>query len=150
MSLDVYLRNAIALQQAATRQAIFIREDGQTKELSREVWNQRYTARTPVTVEVEPDDPVFHANITHNLGGMAREAGIYPCLWHPEEIGITRGRQLIEPLVQGLATLMESPETYRAMNPPNGWGTYEGLCDFVARYLCACEMYPNAEVSVSR
>lgn len=34
-----------------------------------------------------PQD-VFWANITHNLGRMADEAGIYKHLWRPEEIGM--------------------------------------------------------------
>lgn len=29
-------------------------------------------------------------NITHNLGRMAKEAGIYQHLWRPEEIGVTK------------------------------------------------------------
>ena len=31
-------------------------------------------------------DEVYSANITHNLGGMAREGGIYQACWRPEEI----------------------------------------------------------------
>ena len=30
---------------------------------------------------------VFSANITHNLGAMAKEAGIYMHLWRPDELG---------------------------------------------------------------
>ena len=39
----------------------------------------------------------YSSNITHNLGAMAREAGIYEACWRPEEIGITKAAQLIEP-----------------------------------------------------
>lgn len=48
---------------------------------------------------------VFGSNITHNLGEMAEEAGIYKHLWRPEEIGITKADQLIAPLREGLARL---------------------------------------------
>ena len=34
-------------------------------------------------IETSPHS-VFDANITHNLGKMAGEAGIYEALWHPE------------------------------------------------------------------
>jgi hypothetical protein len=93
---------------------------------------------------------VFDNNITHNLGTMAAAAGVYKHLWRPEELGITRAEELIEPLRVGLATLKADPERFRKHNPPNGWGTYEGLVTFVENYLRACEENPDALVSVSR
>jgi hypothetical protein len=98
------------------------------------------------TREVE----VHSDNITHNLGLMAEEAGIYEHLWRPEEIGITTAQQLIEPLSKGLALLKSDPERFRALNPENGWGSYDGLVAFVQRYLAACEIDPDAKVEVSR
>ena len=92
---------------------------------------------------------VFSANVTHNLGRMAREAGIYQRLWHPEELSITRAEQLIEPLEQGLAFLRADPERFEALNPPNGWGTYKGFVPWVAKYLEACKEFPDADVEVS-
>ena len=38
---------------------------------------------------------VYSANITHNLNRMAMEAGIYECLWRPDEHGITKAAQII-------------------------------------------------------
>ena len=65
---------------------------------------------------------VYESNITHNLSGMAREAGIYECLWRPEEIGITKAEQLIKPLEEGLALLKREPEHFKKFDAPNGWG----------------------------
>jgi hypothetical protein len=93
---------------------------------------------------------VYSGNITHNLGAMADAAGLYICLWRPDEIGITLAGQLIRPLQDGLARLQSDPETYRALNPVNGWGSYEGFVDFVVEYLAACIAFPEAEVFVSR
>jgi hypothetical protein len=93
---------------------------------------------------------VYDANITHNLGAMAREAGIYQHLWRPEEIGITKAEQLIEPLRVGLERLKAHPDHYSKFNSPNGWGMYEHFVPFVERYLAACVENPDAEVSVSR
>lgn len=93
---------------------------------------------------------VYSNNITHNLGSMAEEAGIYKHLWRPEEIDITTAAQLIEPLTQGLALLKSDPDRFVKLNPPNGWGTYEGLIDFVQSYLSACIENPDATISVSR
>jgi len=93
---------------------------------------------------------VFEANITHNLGKMAGEAGIYQHLWRPEELGITKAAELIEPLRAGLAKLVENPTKFREFAPDNGWGTYEGLVNFVTKYLGACAENPDAEIMVSR
>jgi hypothetical protein len=37
---------------------------------------------------------VYDANITHNLGAMAKAAGIYMHLWRPDEIGIKTASEL--------------------------------------------------------
>lgn len=121
---------------------------------------------------------VFDANITHNLGGMANHAGLYPACWRPDEMlapdlaaqidalerdkqwNDARGlrdqlptphaRDLIEPLRAGLALLKSDPERFRRYNPSNGWGNYDGFVEWVERYLAACEANPDAEVRVSR
>ena len=89
---------------------------------------------------------LFTANITHNLNTMAEEAGIYKHLWHPDELDITEAGELIESLEAGLKQLREDPERFKKHNPSNGWGTYEGLVRFVARYLEACIAHPKALV----
>lgn len=93
---------------------------------------------------------IYDGNITHNLGPMAREAGIYTHLWRPDEIGITKAGELIQPLAHGLVLLTDEPERFKAHNPPNGWGSYEGLVRFVGAYLAACIEAPDADVEVSR
>ena len=92
---------------------------------------------------------VYDANITHNLGRMADEAGIYKHLWRPEEIGITKAEQLIEPLEAGLLLLKADPAQFEAFNSPNGWGLYKHFVPFVEGYLAACREHPDADVSVS-
>lgn len=92
----------------------------------------------------------FSANITHNLGPMARAARIYKPLWRPEELGITKAAQLIEPLKKGLQLLKSNPERFEKLNSPNGWGLYENFVPWVEAYLCACELHPDAHVKVWR
>lgn len=96
------------------------------------------------------EEGVFDYNITHNLGGMAKAAGIYQHLWRPEELGIKNAEELVGPLTQGLEKLKAEPERFKTFNPSNGWGKYESLVSFVERYLSACQEYPNARVYVSR
>jgi len=93
---------------------------------------------------------VYTSNITHNLSLMADEAGIYKHLWRPEEIGITKAEQLVQPLEEGLKLLKSDPERFRKFNAPNGWGVYENFVEFVEGYLAACKEYPDATVEVSR
>ena len=92
----------------------------------------------------------YRANITHNLGKMAKEAGIYMHLWRPDEIGITKAEQLIEPLREGLCLLENDPDFFRQFDSPNGWGMYDHFVPFVRKYLEACIECPEANVEVSR
>ena len=93
---------------------------------------------------------LFEANITHNLTVMAEEAGIYKHLWRPEEIGITTAGDLVEPLTEALKLMRDDPQRFSAMNPKNGWGSYEVFLPWIEEYRDACEHHPKATVNVSR
>lgn len=172
MSLDVYLisKTPIAKKQGS---GIFVRENGTTKEISREEWNERNPNFEPVTVLNDENDietnELFSSNITHNLTKMASEAGVYDALWRPyrlkegyietdnyddemkfEDSQIIVAKELIDPLREGLHKLKIEPEKYEKLNPSNGWGSYDGLIKFIEKYLNACYEYPFANVEVSR
>lgn len=93
---------------------------------------------------------VYWDNITHNLGVMAKEAGLYEALWRPDEVPIDSAAFLAVHLREGLARLKAEPERYRKLNPENGWGSYERLVEFVEKYIAACEANPDARIRVSR
>ena len=93
---------------------------------------------------------VYERNVTHNLIPMADAAGIGDAIWRPEELGLVQAIELIPFLEARLERLLAEPDRYRQLNPPNGWGNYEGFCDFVAAYLEACRKNPGARVRVSR
>ena len=95
-------------------------------------------------------EEVYSANITHNLGKMAQEAGIYEALWRPEEIGVTKAEQLIGPLTDGLAKMKADPKRFEAFNASNGWGLYEHFVPWIEKYLNACRESPEADVRASR
>jgi hypothetical protein len=92
---------------------------------------------------------VLHENITHNLGAIAEEAGIYEALWHPERIKAEHARDIIPHLSQGLLKLKTRPKHYKQFDSPNGWGTYEHFVLFVEDVLTGCKMYPSAKIDVS-
>lgn len=93
---------------------------------------------------------LYERNITHNLNEMAKAAGIYDCLWYPNETGITLAHQLIEPLSVGTTKLATQKKVFEEFNAANGWGTWEHFLPFCAGYLQACRDHPDALVSVSR
>lgn len=92
----------------------------------------------------------YDSNITHNLNQMAKEAGIYEACWRPEEIGITKAKELIEPLRAGLALMVADPQRFEKHNAKNGWGLYKHFVSWVRKYLAACEQHPEANVKASR
>jgi len=96
------------------------------------------------------EEQVFEANITHNLGKMAMEAGIYYALWRPEERCYDRAGDILEVVRAGLADLKARPAHFVQFDSPNGWGTYNNFVPWVERYLEMCEKNPKATISVSR
>lgn len=96
------------------------------------------------------DTMVYEGNITHNLGRMAAEAGLYGVLWEPEKNGVQRASDMLLLLEMGLDRLEAMPDRLREMNPSNGWGSYEGLVRFVREVRQAVLEYPDATVFASR
>ena len=151
MSLDVYLEVGTA-HRVEESNRIFIREKGGTVEITRSEWDARFPGQEPVSVQDDAHDShqVYSGNITHNLGRMAGEAGVYKALWRPEEIEISQAKQLIPLLEEGLHLLRSDPPRFQQLNPENGWGTYDGLIKFMGDYLSACREHPEATVQTWR
>lgn len=96
------------------------------------------------------EDCVCDLNITHTLNKMAKELGVYEYLWKPDEIGVTRAWELIDPLEIALDKMDSDPNKYREFEPSNGWGSFEGLKGFIKAYLNKCKEFPNSLIEVSR
>lgn len=78
-------------------------------------------------------------NYTHNLSPMYREAGFphwtdYDGAPVSEFAGVIRG---------ALDRMEGNPERFRALNPPNGWGTYEGALDVLRQMYRSCRLHLN-------
>lgn len=143
MSLDVYLISSPDLAKWQKRKSKSLAEAGSMVALFPLI-EEYYEDKKPKS------ETVFEANITHNLNQMAEEAGIYECLWRPEEIGINKAIDLTEPLTEGLRLLKSDPDKFILFNPTNGWGSYINFVPWIERYLEACKNYPNAIIEVSR
>jgi hypothetical protein len=95
-------------------------------------------------------EEIAYATITHNLAEMAKAADIYYHLWRPNEIGITKAGELIEPLTKALDELVNNSNKYEKYNPENGWGNVSDLTRFIKHLLTACKENPDATIEVSR
>jgi len=132
---------------------------------------ERYTSYDAGKTYTVDNEEVYTDNITHNLGQMAAEAGIYEALWRPhrlregfqalrkhdyeaeykfEEAQVIIASDIIPLLEKGLADLKSRPDYFEAFNAPNGWGLYKHFVPFVEKYLEACKAYPEALIKVSR
>lgn len=100
--------------------------------------------------DYEEKEELYYANITHNLGQMADQAGIYYALWRPEEINCRKAKDIIPILEEGLQKLKSDPKHYKQFDSPNGWGLYENFVPWVEKYLNACKEYPESIIYVSR
>lgn len=109
-----------------------------------------------ITVSYDPDDamrdlvPMRSAgqvtatsfNLTYNLTPMLRHAGMPP--WR--EIVGTNAGDAGQVWRRTHDALLADPEGCRALNPENGWGTYEQAVEVIGALAQACEEHPDATV----
>jgi hypothetical protein len=98
----------------------------------------------------ENGEEIHWQDITHNLGSMAEEAGIYRILWRAEEEGIETAEQLIGPLAIAIVEMKKDPPRFKEHDSPNGWGIYDHFLPWLERLLCACARYHSAKVKTCR
>jgi hypothetical protein len=87
-------------------------------------------------------------NMTSNVSPMWRKALGFP-------LGDLHGRkagECIADLERAVAAINDPAalEEYRAMNPPNGWGSHEGAANYLGLLLAACRAHPLTTVRISR
>lgn len=89
---------------------------------------------------------VFNINVTYNLSPMLRKCG---WKWDRERLDGKKAADIAEAVEATLIKLKADPEKFREMNPPNGWGTYDGLVEQWERFSRAVAHYPDAIVGTS-
>jgi hypothetical protein len=94
--------------------------------------------------------PIYNANVTHNLGRMAKEAGFYQALWRPEEIGIEKAKDLVPYIRNGINKMCEDPDYYKQFDSPNGWGTYDDFLLWLIELNHKLKLNLNSFVIVGR
>lgn len=81
---------------------------------------------------------------TYNLGPMF-------ALALGEPIGGLRGQiavNIIPTLQQAIKSMKRSPAKFKKLNPPNGWGNYEGALESLCWLLEVCQEHPLATVEI--
>lgn len=84
-------------------------------------------------------------NMTSNVGPMWRKAGADLADFHGENAGA-----MARVLDAAIGKMTAYPDEYRALNPSNGWGTYEGCVEFLRELRDEFTRHPNATVRVWR
>lgn len=55
----------------------------------------------------------------------------------------------IQLLERAIRRMEQDGATYVAMNPDNGWGTYEGALEYLKKMLYGCRQHPKCTIDVS-
>jgi hypothetical protein len=93
-----------------------------------------------------PDEPSVGGdhNVTYNVSDMLDLA-----LGFPFETLRDKSAADCIPDLERAVVHMSDPQnepTYRAMNPPNGWGSHQGARGFLRSLLADCLAHPKATV----
>lgn len=86
-------------------------------------------------------------NITHNLVGMWRCAGVYDALYQSEG---KKAADILPALEVGVDFMLENETECRKYDASNGWGCYEHALPFLQEMVEACRNFPKARIGVSR
>ena len=160
MSLDIYIISPTPIKKKST--GIWVRDNGKTRELSKAEAQEKYPDADIQEIEIETNE-FWHGNITHNLGKMAENClsldeesqrySLYNLLWRDTQVPFT-GNYLnvyIAHLAYCLYVLRNNPDYFKQFNPPNGWGTYEQLVEFVRSFIRALiDMPEGSEIKYSK
>lgn len=55
----------------------------------------------------------------------------------------------LDDLRRAVQHMQDHPDVYRALEPSNGWGSYDGALDYLRRLLDACTTHPEAMIRIS-
>lgn len=80
-------------------------------------------------------------NYTHNCNGMIRAAGMD---WSSEHLEGVTGKRLAIELAAAILVLETDPAKFIAMNPDNGWGSYETLLPVLRAIRDCAVKFPSS------
>ena len=98
-----------------------------------------------------------HLQITHNLNSVVDELGklvgkpYYEVIWRPDELfelknGEVPAALVLKTLPDLIKNLLKFEDRLVDYLPSNGWGTFEGLINFLCNYLKECYKHKDAYI----
>jgi len=96
-------------------------------------------------IQTGPDmsHTVYSGNYTHNVSPMWHRAGCLDVLYESRGAAVP---DVLPVLEAALIAMRSEPDAYRAMNPPNGWGSYDGAIAWLDRLVSECRVNPRCTV----
>ena len=93
----------------------------------------------------ENKEVVDIGNMTSNIAPMYYDA--FGKDW--KFINNQKCKDIIGFIEEAYLKMENNPDKYKAMNPSNGWGNYEGALEYLKSILKECEENPNCIISIS-
>jgi hypothetical protein len=84
-------------------------------------------------------------NYTSNVAWMWSQA-----LGHPlRELDGRGAADTVDVLTAAVAAMRERAQEFRAQEPENGWGDYQGALGYLERLLAGCQAHPATTIRIS-
>ena len=157
MSLDLYIISEKPRTIVGT--GVYIRENGRTRELKTPEEVRLYFPGKDVELRKYETDEVWHENMTHNLGKMARKVignkrNLYELLWRPQEDQVTQ--EWISEILECYKYILNNQELLKKMEEDNRiyeddgssyiWGSFDNLKNFVGSLVkCLIDLDISSE-----
>ncbi|MET9081410.1 hypothetical protein ABZX77_05815 [Streptomyces sp. NPDC004237] len=109
-----------------------------------------YWTSVYINVDTGGEDPTYVelvevGNYTSNVSGMWAAA-----LGHSlADLAEENAGESLAALQRAVADMEANRARYEAMNPPNGWGDYQGALGYLRRLRDACAEHPKATIRIS-
>ena len=149
MSLDISIKAKVPVVKNGI--GIFVRENGKTKELTAEEAKER--GWDGINREYV-SEYAWTGNITHNLSGMAKaikpkgiDYTLYELLWMGMEKSCA---DLYGKLLMCIEFTIRNKTYLERFNPPNGWGDYRTLLNFIIDLAFECEKNKDCTIEICR
>jgi len=87
------------------------------------------------------DDPDFDWNYTYNVSKMWFE--VFPNADGMVDIDGLTGKESLKKLETFKAAMINDPNKFKKMNPPNGWGSYTTFLSAIEKLIEAAKEHPD-------
>ncbi len=84
-----------------------------------------------------------NCNYTYNVSPMFKEAGL-----SIRELDGMLGADALPKVTAAISAMLADRAKYEPLNPPNGWGNYEGAIEFLRTIRGMCETAPMGRLHV--